>query len=155
MIEKVRIDRRWLPLNALRAFEGVARYGSFTGAASALNIAQSALSRHVISLENLIGVKLFERRPHSLLLTAAGEHLLPVVSRSFDRLEHAIDEIRDARTPRLRTLRVQMPPSFAAHMMVPLLQDFRADHPEVEIDLVSPYGIGPPAADVDIAVLYT
>ncbi len=99
MIEKVRIDRRWLPLNALRAFEGVARYGSFTGAASALNIAQSALSRHVISLENLIGVKLFERRPHSLMLTAAGEHLLPVVSRSFDRLEHAIDEIRDARTP--------------------------------------------------------
>ncbi|MCX6600570.1 MAG: LysR family transcriptional regulator, partial [bacterium] len=50
------MDRRWLPLNALRAFEGVARYGSFTGAASALNIAQSALSRHVISLENLIGV---------------------------------------------------------------------------------------------------
>ena len=142
MIEKVRIDRRWLPLNALRAFEGVARYGSFTGAASALNIAQSALSRHVISLENLIGVKLFERRPHSLMLTAAGEHLLPVVSRSFDRLEHAIDESRDARTPRLRTLRVQMPPSFAAHMMVPLLQDFRTDHPEVEIDLVSPYGIG-------------
>ncbi len=101
MIDKVRIDRRWLPLNALRAFEGVARYGSFTGAASALNIAQSALSRHVISLENLIGVKLFERRPHSLVLTAAGEHLLPVVSRSFDRLEHAIDEIRDSRTPRL------------------------------------------------------
>jgi len=94
-MEKVRIDRRWLPLNALRAFEGVARYGSFTGAASALSIAQSALSRHVISLENLIGVKLFERRPHSLVLTAAGEHLLPVVSRAFDRLEHAIDEIRD------------------------------------------------------------
>lgn len=155
MIDKVRIDRRWLPLNALRAFEGVARYGSFTGAASALSIAQSALSRHVISLENLIGVKLFERRPHSLVLTPAGEHLLPVVSRSFDRLEHAIDEIRDARTPRLRTLRVQMPPSFAAHMMVPLLQDFRAAHPEVEIDLVSPYGIGPPAADVDVAVLYS
>lgn len=154
MIDRVRIDRRWLPLNALRAFEGVARYGSFTGAASALSIAQSALSRHVIALENLIGVKLFERRPHSLVLTPAGEHLLPVVSRSFDRLEHAIDEIRDARTPRLRTLRVQMPPSFAAHMMVPLLQDFRAAHPEVEIDLVSPSGIGPPAAEVDVAVLY-
>jgi cytochrome d ubiquinol oxidase subunit II len=56
MIDKVRIDRRWLPLNALRAFEGVARYGSFTSAASALSIAQSALSRHVISLENLIGL---------------------------------------------------------------------------------------------------
>jgi len=155
MIDKVRIDRRWLPLNALRAFEGVARYGSFTSAASALNIAQSALSRHVIALENLIGVKLFERRPHSLVLTVAGQHLLPVVSRSFDRLEHAIDEIRDAKAPRLRTLRVQMPPSFAAHLMVPILQDFRCANPEVEIDVVSPYGIGPPASDVDVAVLYS
>ncbi|HEX7374585.1 MAG TPA: LysR family transcriptional regulator [Steroidobacteraceae bacterium] len=154
-MDKVRIDRRWLPLNALRAFEGVARYGSFTGAASALNIAQSALSRHVISLENLIGVKLFERRPHSLVLTTAGQHLLPVVSRAFDRLEHAIDEIRDAKAPRLRTLRVQMPPSFAAHLVVPLLQDFRCANPEVEIDVVSPYGIGPPASDVDVAVLYS
>src|SRR3954462_15622988 len=87
-MNKKSIDRRWLPLNALRAFEGVARYGSFTGAAGALNIAQSALSRHVISLENLIGTKLFERRPHSIALTPAGQHLLPVVSRAFDRLEH-------------------------------------------------------------------
>jgi DNA-binding transcriptional LysR family regulator len=154
-MDKVRIDRRWLPLNALRAFEGVARYGSFTGAAGALNIAQSALSRHVISLENLVGVKLFERRPHSIVLTAAGQHLLPVVSRAFDRLEHAIDEIRDTRAPRLRTLRVQMPPSFAEHLFVPVLHEFRATNPEVEIDLVSPYGIGPPAGDVDIAVLYS
>ena len=37
-MDKVRIDRRWLPLNALRAFEGVARYGSFTGAAGALTL---------------------------------------------------------------------------------------------------------------------
>ena len=105
MIERVRIDRRWLPLNALRAFEGVARYRSFTGAASALNIAQSSTRASA---------------PTPVEYTSAS-----------------------------------MPPSFAAHMMVPLLQDFRTDHPEVEIDLVSPYGIGPPAADVDIAVLYT
>lgn len=154
-MDKVRIDRRWLPLNALRAFEGVARYGSFTGAASALNIAQSALSRHVISLENLVGVKLFERRPHSIALTAAGQHLLPVVSRAFDRLEHAIEEIRDSRTQRLRTLRVQMPPTFAEHLFVRILHQFRRENPEVEIDLVSPYGIGPPAGDIDIAVLYS
>jgi DNA-binding transcriptional LysR family regulator len=155
LMDKVRIDRRWLPLNALRAFEGVARHGSFTAAASALNIAQSALSRHVISLENLIGVKLFDRRPHALVLTPAGQHLLPAVSRSFDRLEHAIDEIRSAQAPRLRTLRVQMPPSFAVHLAAPLLRDFRSLNREVEIDLVSPYGVGPPPGDVDVAVVYS
>jgi len=78
-----------------------------------------------------------------------------VVSRAFDRLEHAIDEIRDSKAPRLRTLRVQMPPSFAAHLVVPILQKFRSANPEVEIDVVSPYGIGPPAGEVDVAVLYS
>ena len=55
-MSKKSIDRRWLPLNALRAFEGVAKHGSFTAAAHALLISQSALSRHVIALERLVGV---------------------------------------------------------------------------------------------------
>jgi hypothetical protein len=71
---KTSIDRRWLPLNALRAFEGVAKHSSFTAAANALLISQSALSRHVIALEKLIGAQLFERRPHALVLTKAGQH---------------------------------------------------------------------------------
>src|ERR1700683_667367 len=86
MTNRGRIDRRWLPLNALRAFEAVAKHASFTGAANALRISQSALSRHVISIERLIGVQLFDRRPHSLVLTKAGQHLLPTVIKSFDRL---------------------------------------------------------------------
>ena len=154
-MDRVRIDRRWLPLNALRAFEAVAKHGSFTGAANALLIAQSALSRHVISLEKLIGVQLFDRRPHTLVLTPAGQHLLPVVTRSLDRLEHSLDEIRHAGASTLRTLRVQMPPSFAVHLMVPILRDFRRANSEIEIDLVSPYGVGPPPNDVDVAVVYS
>ncbi|MGB8328093.1 MAG: LysR substrate-binding domain-containing protein [Steroidobacteraceae bacterium] len=154
-MNRARIDRRWLPLNALRAFEAVARYGSFTGAAHALLISQSALSRHVIALESLIGVKLFERRPHALVLTAAGKHLLPTVAKSFDRLEYSLDEVRSSRAPTLRTLRVQMPPSFAMHLAVPILRDFRRANQEIEIDLVSPYGVGPPPNDVDVAVIYS
>jgi len=148
-------DRRWLPLNALRAFEGVAKYSSFTAAANALLISQSALSRHVIALEKLIGSQLFERRPHALALTQAGQHLLTAVSKSFDRLEKALDDIGNDGAPMRRILRVQMPPSFAAHLAVPILRDFRRAAPEVEIDLVSPYGVGPPLADVDVAVVYS
>ena len=125
-MDKTTIDRRWLPLNALRAFEGVAKHSSFTAAANALLISQSALSRHVIALEKLIGAQLFERRPHALVLTKAGQHLLPAVhevlrppgirARRYPQRERA---------PALRTLRVQMPPSFAAHLAVPILRDFR------------------------------
>jgi DNA-binding transcriptional LysR family regulator len=154
-MDKKAIDRRWLPLNALRAFEGVAKHGSFTAAANALLISQSALSRHVIALERLTGVQLFERRPHALTLTKAGQHLLPAVVKSFDRLEYALDDIRNEGAPAQRTLRVQMPPSFAVQLAVPILRDFRRASAEVDIDLISPYGVGPPLGDVDVAVLYS
>src|SRR5207302_3542169 len=155
-MQKKPIDRRWLPLNALRAFEGVAKHGSFTAAANALLISQSALSRHVVGLERLTGVQLFERRPHALQLTKAGQHLLPAVAKSFDRLEYALDDIRNEGAPSLRTLRVQMPPSFAVQLAVPILRDFsRRTSTEVDIDLVSPYGVGPPLGDVDVAVVYS
>jgi DNA-binding transcriptional LysR family regulator len=154
-VQKKSIDRRWLPLNALRAFEGVAKHGSFTAAANALLISQSALSRHVIALERLTGVQLFERRPHALTLTKAGQHLLPAVVKSFDRLEYALDDIRNEGAPVQRTLRVQMPPSFAVQLGVPILRDFRRASAEVDIDLISPYGVGPPLGDVDVAVVYS
>jgi DNA-binding transcriptional LysR family regulator len=154
-MHKKTIDRRWLPLNALRAFEGVAKHGSFTAAANALLISQSALSRHVIALERLTGVPLFERRPHALTLTKAGQHLLPAVVKSFDRLEYALDDIRNEGAPAQRTLRVQMPPSFAVQLAVPILRDFRRASTEVDIDLISPYGVGPPLGDVDVAVVYS
>jgi DNA-binding transcriptional LysR family regulator len=154
-VQKKTIDRRWLPLNALRAFEGVAKHGSFTAAANALLISQSALSRHVIALERLTGVQLFERRPHALTLTKAGHHLLPAVVKSFDRLEYALDDIRNEGAPAQRTLRVQMPPSFAVQLAVPILRDFRRASTEVDIDLISPYGVGPPLGDVDVAVVYS
>jgi DNA-binding transcriptional LysR family regulator len=149
------MDRRWLPLNALRAFEGVAKHGTFTAAAHALLISQSALSRHVIALERLLGSQLFERRPHSLTLTKAGQYLLLAIGKSFDRLEHAIDSIRNEATPASRVLRVRMPPSFAVRLAVPLLRDFRRTNSEVEIDLVSPAAADAPLADADVAVTYS
>jgi DNA-binding transcriptional LysR family regulator len=152
---KSHLDRRWLPLNALRAFEGVAKHLSFTAAANALLISQSALSRHVIALEKMIGVQLFERRPHALVLTKAGQHLLPAVMKSFDRLEYALDDLRNDSATGTRTLRVHMPPSFAAYLAVPILRDFRRAAAEVEIDLVSPSSVGPPPGDVDVAVVYS
>jgi DNA-binding transcriptional LysR family regulator len=47
-----------------------------------------------------------------------------------------------------------MPPSFAVQLAVPILRDFRRLSTEVDIDLISPYGVGPPLGDVDVAVVY-
>ena len=109
----------------------------------------------MIALEKLIGAQLFERSPHALVLTKAGQLLLPAVIKSFDRLEYALDDIRNDDASSIGTLRVQMPPSFAVHLAVPILRDFERAAAEVEIDLVSPYGVGPPPGDVDVAVVYS
>ena len=87
------MDRRWLPLNALRAFEAVGRQGSFTGAAQSLLVSQSAVSCHVIGLEDFLGVPLFDRKPPQPALTEAGRRLLPVVEKAFERIDTTLEEI--------------------------------------------------------------
>ncbi|MCB8880222.1 LysR family transcriptional regulator [Acidisoma cellulosilytica] len=148
------IDRRWLPLNALRAFEAVGRQLSFTGGAQLLHVSQSALSRHVASLEDLLGRPLLERRPSGLALTPAGAALLPVVRKSFDRLEEVMNDILQEEAGRQRRLRVHMPPSFLHQVALPILGDFRREFPDILIDVSSSLGTGLPPTEVDVAVVY-
>ncbi len=148
------IDRRWLPLNALRAFEAVGRNLSFTAAAQALSVSQSAVSRHVIALEGLLGAPLFERRPGAFALTDAGAALLPVVRKSFDRIEQALNDIVHDGGTRTRSLRVQLPPTFAHRLAVPILREFRSVCPDVILDIESPHQVGLASRDADVAVIY-
>ena len=148
------IDRRWLPLNALRAFEAVGRQLSFTGGAQSLHVSQSALSRHVASLEDLLGRPLLERRPTGLALTPAGAALLPVVRKSFDRMEEVMNGILREETGHKRRLRVHMPPSFLQQVALPILGDFRREFPDILVDVSSSLGTGLPPTEVDVAVVY-
>lgn len=149
----VPINRRWLPLNALRAFDAVGQHLSFTAGAQALHVSQSALSRHVISLEDLLGRQLLDRKPHRLALTEAGAALLPVVRKSFDRLEQALNAVRSGDTGG-RTLRVHMPPSLLQQMALPMLRDFRREFPDVLLDVSSSHVTGLPREDLDVAIVY-
>jgi DNA-binding transcriptional LysR family regulator len=148
------IDRRWLPLNALRAFEAVGRHLSFTAAANALSVSQSAVSRHVIALEGLLGTPLFERRPGAFALTEAGAALFPAVRKSFDRIEQALNDIITEGGATARTLRLQLPASFAQLLAVPMLREFRGVCPDVILDIESPRDVGLPSRDADAAVIY-
>jgi DNA-binding transcriptional LysR family regulator len=100
-------------------------------------VAQSAISRHVGVLEKFLGLPLFERRHQQLVLTEAGRHLLPVVTRSFDRLDGALGDIIQERGAPRRMLRVALPPTFAAQLAIPILRDFRSAFPELAIEIAS------------------
>jgi DNA-binding transcriptional LysR family regulator len=137
----------------LRAFEAVGQHLSFTGGASALSVSQSALSRHVGGLEELLGKQLFVRDASRLKLTAAGEELLPVVSKCLDRLEQTMNSIRedDARD---RVLRLHVPPSLLQQLFLPMLRDFHAENPDIRLDVSSTHVTGLPPTDFDMVIAY-
>ena len=78
---------RPLDLDWLEDFLALAESGNFSRAAQARNIAQPAFSRHIKSLEEWVGVDLFDRTSHPVTLTAAGKRLQPDIADMLLRLE--------------------------------------------------------------------
>ncbi len=126
---------------------------SFTVGAAALSVSQSAMSRHVSGLEELLGKQLFEREASGLVLTAAGAELLPVVTKSLDRIEQTINAIRDDRMAQ-RTVRLHIPPSLLQQQFLPILRDFRLEYPDIRVDVSSSNVTGLPATALDMAIVY-
>ncbi len=62
-----------MDIRTSRYFAAIAQHASIRDAADALNVAQSALSRQILKLEQDFGMALFERHPRGVALTAAGE----------------------------------------------------------------------------------
>jgi DNA-binding transcriptional LysR family regulator len=137
----------------LRAFDAVGQNLSFTGGAAALSVSQSAMSRHVIGLEELLGKQLFDRDTPKLSLTAAGAELLPVVSKCLDRLEQTMNGIRDDNVA-TRALRIHIPPSLLQQLVLPMLRDFHTDHPDIRLDVSSAHVTGLPATNFDMAIVF-
>lgn len=143
------IDRRSLPLNALRAFEAVAAAQSFRQGAERLSITQSAISRHIAKLEGLIGRPLFDRSGRRIRLSAAGELLLPIVRQTFGDLESMLNRL-DAN----RSIRIHMPPAFLGRAAMDLLRDFRKANPRIAVDLTSSHDTGLPEGNADVAIVF-
>jgi len=121
------------PLNAVRAFEAAARHVSFTKAAAELCVTHGAVSRHVATLEDWLGVRLFQRSPSHLTLTTAGLSYLRDVSVALGRLETASMYIMQRLSPSF--LRVNTAPTFAMRWLMGRLSAFQRKHPELELRL--------------------
>jgi DNA-binding transcriptional LysR family regulator len=111
------------------------------------------MSRHVGGLEELLGKQLFDRDASKLTLTDAGQELLPVVSKCFERLEQTLNAIRDDDVIG-RSLRLHVPPSLLQQLFLPMLRDFHAEHPDIRLDVSSAHVTGLPATDFDMAIAY-
>ncbi|MCM5571770.1 LysR substrate-binding domain-containing protein [Burkholderiaceae bacterium FT117] len=119
----------------LRAFVLVAEWGSFTKAAAEMNVTQSALSLLVRSLEDAIGVRLIDRTSRSVALTAVGREFLASSERVLGELEQSLKSVNELVSKRRGRLVIAAPLVLAGTFLPPVLAEFRAMYPEVDLVL--------------------
>ena len=118
-------------LNALRAFDAVARLQSVSAAAAELSVTPSAVSRQLGNLEEEIGIALLRREGAAWGLTADGRRLESGLAGAFAQIASAVERLRQpSRGDRLRLL---VPPMFASAWLIPRLDRFRSVRPGTDI----------------------
>jgi DNA-binding transcriptional LysR family regulator len=118
-------------LDLLKGFEAAARHLSFTRAAEELFLTQSALSRQMQTLEEQLGLPLFERRHRQLLLTDAGQRLQSTAKAILDQIGQTVAAIRRDKVAQPLTVSTNQP--FASLWLIPRLSHFRERHPDIDV----------------------
>ena len=123
------------PLNALRAFEAVARLDSVSRAADELHVTHGAVSRHLKSLEEALGTALFVREGRGLALTPAGRRLHEAADGAFALLRQSWSDLR--RRPQQAPLVLGCPGSVLARWMIPRLDRLARERPDLTLHLAA------------------
>ena len=145
------MPRHLPPLNALKAFEAAARSESFTRAAEELCVTQGAVSHQVKSLEETLGIKLFNRERQRLVITDAGREYLGVIRDAFDRIASGTERVLQRQNA--GTLTVTTSPDFAAKWLVNRLGRFAEAHPGIDLRVsATMHHIDFVREEVDVAV---
>ncbi len=119
----------------LRYFQTVAQLGSIRGAAQALNVAPSAISRTIQALEEALGIPLFERVRQRLKLTSAGEILVYHARASASELDRGCSILNDLTGLRRGKIRVSAVESVTRGLLPGILADFWRRLPNVAVEI--------------------
>jgi DNA-binding transcriptional LysR family regulator len=127
--------RRKLPsTQSLICFEAAARHASFTKAAQELALTQSAVSRQVAALEEMLGVSLFKRGQHGMQLTTTGNDYVKQVSTRLAALERDTREVMGGQGQN-ESLTLAAVPTFASRWLIPRLPSFATTFPQHHIHI--------------------
>lgn len=130
------LSNRFLPpMSLLRAFESAARHQSFTAAAAELHLTQSAVSRQIRALEELLHSSLFVRERQTVRLTLAGEAYAQEIRASLLRISNATLGFRA--NPKGGTLNLAILPTFGTRWLAPRLPGFLTEHPGITLNLTT------------------
>lgn len=121
-------------LNALRAFDAVARLNSVSAAAAELSVTPSAVSRQISNLEEDIGIALVTRDGRGVRLTDDGRRLEGGLGDVFAQIAAAVDRLRQPAS--VHSLRIVVPPMLASLWLIPRLDRFVQRYPEANVILI-------------------
>lgn len=128
------MSRKIPMLQALNCFEAAARHQSYTHASRELSLTQSAVSRQIASLESFLGVQLFQRTRHGVVLTSAGASYARQIAARLDGLERdTLDTM--ARQGGGGALQLASVPTFATRWLMPRLAGLAAQQPEIVVHI--------------------
>ncbi|WP_457813858.1 LysR substrate-binding domain-containing protein (plasmid) [Sinorhizobium meliloti] len=129
--------RRRLPsTTALQVLIAVAERGSTSAAAESTSLSQSAVSKQLLTLEDLIGSPVFARTPRGMIPTEVGSIYIEQARTALKAMEDAA--LRVARLkPGPRVLRLQVPPIFGDRWLLPRFLRFTEQHPEIEVQFTT------------------
>ena len=147
------INRRTLPLSALRAFESAGHHLHMGRAGEALGVTHGAISHQVRALEQQLKVKLFIRTNNRLKLTSAGERLLNAVREGFDSIVEGTMHLDPDNL--VGTLVIGCTESTGASWAIRHIGEFQLQYPQIDIHVVE---VQPQQKDipgeVDVAICY-
>ncbi|MFL1501538.1 LysR family transcriptional regulator [Pseudomonas sp. O64] len=121
---------------ALTAFVEAAEGNNFSRAAERLGIKASTVSRYVKDLEQDLGIALFNRSTRTLHLTEGGQTFLMHAHRVLDELEQAKAATSALNQQPRGVLKLNLPPAFARHHILPVLKAFLTRYPQIKVELM-------------------
>lgn len=127
--------RRKIPsLQALACFEAAARHESYTRAAQELALTQGAVSRQILALEQFVGVALFRRTRHGVVLTERGAEYAHQVAPRLQALEQDTLDVMSAQGQG-GAIHLAAVPTFATRWLIPRLPELAALHPDIIVHI--------------------
>ncbi|MEE1926072.1 LysR family transcriptional regulator [Pseudomonas sp. 148P] len=145
------MSKRLVPsMAALQCFEAAARHLSFTRAAEELHLTQSAVSKQVAQLEEMLRHHLFLRIRRRLQLTPAGALYLAEVNKILTQVDMSSRYIMSY-GEQTEVLKVATQPSFGVRWLIPHLKGFGKRHPNIHLDIrneMEPFSLLQAKADV-------
>ncbi|MGO7540025.1 LysR substrate-binding domain-containing protein [Rhizobium ruizarguesonis] len=142
------------PLRLFTVFEAVIRTGSTQRAAGDLNVTQPAVSQALKTLEDFVGVRLFDRTTRPITLTPAGEILKAGVSDGLGRITDAVERARALYLSADNSVTVACTVGTATYWLMPRLASFYADHPDIAVNVLTTAGSVEVLPGVDLVIRY-